>query len=281
MRSTEVAKGEGASLPAFARLPINRCNLPAVILGSLTFQDHPTALYLDGVEELHRDFFARLDRLSLAHQRARVFRDYITVAFRLEHPEEMGLSEGGEGGRGRSKATWARLLRGWTFDADGREAAVLKGWVESRFGLLPRHHRGALREPGDALWRCYEEMRAAGLYGTNALEAQLDLIYAYCQYEFRRGAGGDAPGKLTLYRGINRMQEYERLAGEGRDQVLLFNNLTSFSAERERAEEFGDRIVQVVVPTPKIFCHCHLLPGLLGGESEYLVIGGAYRVSIE
>ena len=40
------------SLPTWARLPINRCNLPAAILGSLTYQRHPVPLKLDGVEDL-------------------------------------------------------------------------------------------------------------------------------------------------------------------------------------------------------------------------------------
>jgi NAD+--dinitrogen-reductase ADP-D-ribosyltransferase len=49
------------SLPGSARLPINRCNLPASILGSLSYQRHPVPLKLDGVEELHRSLFAALD----------------------------------------------------------------------------------------------------------------------------------------------------------------------------------------------------------------------------
>lgn len=273
MLSTDIAP---PTLPDHAWLPINRCNLPAVILGSLSFQRHPTELKIDGVEELHHDLFERLDRLHLAHQRAQVFRDYMTVVFRLERPEELGWSEGCGG---RIKATWARVLRGWAFDANGREAAVLKGWVESRFGLLPRHHGSPLREPGDQAWQRYEEMRASGLYGANALEAQLDLVYAYCQYEFacQRADRQAPPGHATLYRGVNRVDGHERLSGTGRRQVLLFNNLASFSSNRERADEFGDRIVEVSVPTPKILCYCHLLPGLLAGEDEYLVIGGAYE----
>ncbi|MEY2632463.1 MAG: hypothetical protein RIR00_1117 [Pseudomonadota bacterium] len=81
-------------------MPINRCNLPAVVLGSLTYQRFPTPLLLDGVAELHRDLFRRLEAAPAA-SRAEVFRDYLTVHFRLERPEEMGLS----GGRkGRAKA---------------------------------------------------------------------------------------------------------------------------------------------------------------------------------
>jgi len=263
------------TLPRSARLPINRCNLPAVILGSLTFQRHPTPLMLDGVAELHRDLFERLDRLQLPLQRARIFRDYITVAFRLEHPEEIGFTHHSR--KSRVKANWLRVLRGWAFDPDGREAAVLKGWVESRFGLTPRHHGGQLHDPTDAACHRYEEMRAEGLYGANALEAQLDLVFAYCQYEFARQPG---PTHLTLFRGVNRVDAHEVLEGESSARrVLLLNNISSFSSQRERAGEFGDYILEISVPVAKILFHCTLLPGVLQGEGEYLVIGGAYEAS--
>ena len=39
-------------LPRWARLPINRCNLPADILGGLSFQRGPCPLVIDGVAEL-------------------------------------------------------------------------------------------------------------------------------------------------------------------------------------------------------------------------------------
>jgi NAD+--dinitrogen-reductase ADP-D-ribosyltransferase len=264
------------SLPRSARLPINRCNLPAVILGSLTFQRHPTMLVIDGVAELHRDLFQRLDHLKLAQQRAELFRDYMTVAFRLEHPEEIGFTE--QTRNNRVKATWMRVIRGWAFDPDGREAAVLKGWVESRFGLTPRHHGSDLHDPNNDVYHRYEEMRAEGLYGTNALEAQLDLVFAYCQHEFRR-TDADAT-HLTLYRGVNRVDAHEVLDGEdGEQRILLLNNISSFSSHRERAGEFGDYIMCVEVPVAKVLFHYTLLPGVLQGEGEYLVIGGAYGVS--
>lgn len=262
-------------LPPAARLPINRCNLPAVILGSVTFQRHPAPLKLDGVEELHRDLFERLTRLDLPHHRARAFSDYMTVVFRLEHPEDAGLTAAG--GRGRAKANWMRVLRGWAFDADGREAAVLKGWVESRFGLVPRHHGAPLRDPADPAYLRYQEMRARGLYGTNALEAQLDLVYAYCQYEFARQ--WPQRSHLRLHRGVNRLDAYELLADPGGDRrVVLLNSVSSFSADRDRAGEFGDTILSADLPLAKVLFHCRLLPGVLQGEDEYLVIGGACEV---
>ena len=71
-----------ASLPREARLSINRCNLPAVVLGGLTYQRHPSPLLIDGVAELHADLFRRLNAVPDAAL-ADVFRDYLTVHFRL------------------------------------------------------------------------------------------------------------------------------------------------------------------------------------------------------
>ena len=53
------AEEVGPRLPK-GSLPINRCNLPAVILGGLTFQRHPAPLLLDGVAELHHRLFRSL-----------------------------------------------------------------------------------------------------------------------------------------------------------------------------------------------------------------------------
>ena len=196
-----------------------------------------------------------------------------------EELEEAGLTERT---KKRAKANWMRVLRGWSFDSDGREGAVLKGWVESRFGLLPRFHGEPLRDFSGAGYLRYQEMRSAGLYGTNALESQLDLLYVYSQYEFEREAreNPSAPQSIELYRGINRITEHEALSGSGKRQVVLFNNLVSFSASRERASEFGDYILSTHVPKAKVFFSCDLLPGVLKGESEYLIIGGVYDIAI-
>ena len=269
------ADNDKATLPRSARLPINRCNIPPVILGSLTFQHHPTPLHLDSVAELHADLFHRLDAVGNKAERAEAFRDYVAVHFCLEELEKAGLTLNS---KSRAKANWMRVLRGWSFDSDGREGAVLKGWVESRFGLLARFHGEPLRDFSSPAYLRYQEMRSAGLYGTNALEGQLDLLYAYSQYEFRRG---DAAAKrIELFRGINRLNEHEVLSKSGRRQVVLFNNLVSFTSSRERASEFGDYILCARVPCEKVFFSHDVVPGVLKGEEEYLVIGGVYDVSI-
>lgn len=264
-----------ATLPRDARLPINRCNLPAVVLGGLTYQRYPSPLLIDGVAELHRDLFRRLGAATPA-ARADVFRDYLTVHFRLERPEDMGFT-----GRrkGRTKANYIKMIRGWSFDSDSREGAVLKGWVESRFGLMPRYHGQPLRDPSGAEYRRYQEMRSHGLYGTNALEAQLDLLYTFSQYELQQRHPGAR--HVTLYRGVNRLADHEVLAkGDGGNHVVLLNNLNSFTCSRERACEFGDYILAVDIPLTKIFFQCGLLPGVLQGEDEFLVIGGVAEVTM-
>lgn len=265
-----------ATLPRDARLPINRCNLPAVVLGSLAFQQHPAPLLLDGVAELHRDLFRRLAAVSSPAERGAVFRDYLTVRFQLEWPEQMGFT--GQR-KGRTKANYIKTIRGWSFDADSREGAVLKGWVESRFGLMPRWHGRPLRDPAGEAYRRYLEMRSQGLYGTNALEAQLDLVYTYCQLEL--ALRHPAARHVTLYRGVNRLGDHEVLeqGADGR-RLILLNNLSSFTCSRERACEFGDFILTVEVPLVKIFFYCGLLPGVLQGEDEFLAIGGVAEVAL-
>ncbi|MBK1720809.1 NAD(+)--dinitrogen-reductase ADP-D-ribosyltransferase [Thiocystis violacea] len=266
------------SLPANARLPINRCNLPAVILGSLTFQEHPVALEIDGIRDFHADLFRALETLPEQPDRAQRFMDYMTVRFLLEELEGAGLTPGRKR-KSRANANYLRMVRGWSFDSDGREGAVLKRWVESRFGLLARHHAGSLIDRHGDAYQDYVLQGARGLYATNALEAQLDLLYTYCQYELPREY--PETSHLRLYRGINRIDEHEVLERRvcGRHRVLL-NNLNSFTSNRERADEFGDYILVAEVPLSKIFFSNRLLPGMLKGEDEYVVIGGAYEVCI-
>jgi NAD+--dinitrogen-reductase ADP-D-ribosyltransferase len=272
-----VATSTAFVLPRTARLPINRCNLPAAILGGLTFQRAPVALELDGVAQFHRGFFSLLDRLDESQDRAKAFIMHMNAAFYLNEPEQAGYSQ--QTTNNRQKADYLRIMRGWGFNADGREGAALKGWVESRFGLLPRHHGGPIRDFSDEPYRRYLEMRASALYGTNAIEAQLDLLYTFCQYELARQHPTEM--HLTLYRGVNHVDEHETIATlDKKRRVVLFNSLSSFTTNRERADEFGDYLLTTQVPLSKVFCYTSLLPGMLQGEDEYTVVGGLYEVSI-
>ena len=266
------------SLPRDARLPINRCNLPATILGGLTYQEHPVPLEIDGIRAFHHDLFEVLAPLELHRQRAECFVEYMAAHFCLGDLEEAGLSPG-RVRKARRNANYLRMVRGWSFDSDGREGAVLKHWVETRFGLLARHHAGPLDGRDSDAYHRYLVAGSQGLYATNALEAQLDLLYTYCQYELARQH--PAATHLNLYRGINRIDEHEVLErGAQSRYIVLLNNLNSFTSERERADEFGDYILEVRVPLPKIFFYNGLLPGMLKGEDELVVLGGVCEVTI-
>lgn len=264
------------SLPASARLPVNRCNLPPVIVGSLQFQRHPVAVKLDNVETLHRDLFRQLDAIEQANDRAERFKDYMSVQFRLHRLEDAGASNR----KGRTKANYLRMVRGWSFDSNSREGAVLKSWVESRFGLLTRFHHGPMLDDNHECQQQFLHDRSAGLCGTNALEAQLDLLYSYSQYELTRQQANQI--HLKLYRGINKLDEHEVIdRRDNNNSLVLLNNLNSFTSERERADEFGDYILEAEIPKEKILFYANLLPGSLQGEDEYLVIGGVCEVKID
>jgi len=254
---------------------INRCNLPTAALASLAFQLAPVPLELDGVLPLHRPLFDRLAEIDDAAARADLFQTYVGAHFLLDDAPAQGLSPHPR--IDRSRLDYLRVLRGWLFDADGREAAVLKGWVESRFGVLARFHREPIDDRDGAARAAFDHELAAGLYATGALEAQLDLLYAFAQHELARRL----PGRrhVTLYRGYSGRHAIEPLATlpDGRAVVLL-NNLSSFSASRERADEFGDHVIACDVPLAKIAAFSRLLPGRLQGEDEYLVIGGVVAV---
>ena len=61
--------------------------------------------------------------------------------------------------------------------------------------------------------------------------------------------------------------------------VVRFNNLVSFTTLRERAEEFGDWILETQVPAAKLLYFPGLLSTrLLSGEGEVLALGGLYQV---
>jgi NAD+--dinitrogen-reductase ADP-D-ribosyltransferase len=266
------------TVPPAARRSLNRCNLPTEALGSFAFQLAPCALSLDGVLPLHQPLFDRLNMLDAAQERARLFRTYMNAHFMLDDAPALGLSENVR--LDRSKMDYLRLLRGWLFDAESREGAILKAWVESRFGRLTRYHRGPREDEDGAARSGFDQEAAAGLYSTAGLESQVDLLYAWTQYELARRL--PARTHLPLYRGSSALRALRVMTtlDDGR-RVVALNNLSSFSASPERADVFGDRVFSCATPLPKILAFSGLIPGLLQGENEYLVIGGVVAVTVE
>jgi len=273
---------QNLTLPEYARIPVNRCNLPAEVLGDLSFQSNPKPLLIDGIDPLHNNFFRHLNEETDANVRSQWFLQYMKAHFLLDALDDAGY--GPETSVDRSRANYLRVLRGWYFDSDSREGAVIKSWVESRFGLISRYHRGPVRSIEDDNYRLYTSQSSRGLYNTNALEAQLDLLYSFCQHELQRRF----PQQKTvlLYRGQNHLQSLELLDREKKNNnnsqeiTLLLNNISSFTSDAERAGEFGDTVISVEVPSVKLLFFSGLMPGIMSSEKEYAVIGGVYRAHL-
>jgi len=256
--------------------PFNLCNLPPWAIASRQFNRHPQPLEIQGVRQSHRRLFAMLDGIESRLSRGQKFHDYMDVFFQLHQWQNADTSSS----RKSLKNSYLRFLRGWMFDSNSREGAVLKGWVESRLGLMPTFHRVPIDGLHGDAYQAYLAERMQGVARTSALMAQFDLLYEFVQAELRRSR--PAPTYLRLWRGIhdfNDQRIIEKLGG--RQHLVRLNNLVSFTTDFERAWEFGSKVLQAEVPLAKVFFCGDLLPAaLLKGEGEVLVIGGEYEVEV-
>ncbi|MEK6696297.1 MAG: NAD(+)--dinitrogen-reductase ADP-D-ribosyltransferase [Candidatus Deferrimicrobiota bacterium] len=232
---------------------------------------------IQGVRRAHRSLFARLDRLEDPKARARAFREYMALVFQVGKWRK----ESSPLGRRSLRNSYLRFLRGWMQDASSPEGAVLKGWVESRFGLPPTFHAGPITDLHAPAYVLYLVERMRESARSNAVESQFDLLYEFVQDELRRRHPG-VPA-FTLYRGVKNLGDYRVIGEAGENRVVLrLNNLNSFSSRLEHAWEFGSCVLVAEVPGSKIFFRADLLPGVLPRrEEESLVIGGDYEVIVK
>ncbi|MDR3518490.1 MAG: NAD(+)--dinitrogen-reductase ADP-D-ribosyltransferase [Azospirillaceae bacterium] len=258
----------------------NLVKVPTAHLGSAAFNDEPTALHIAGTRSTHAELFGALELAVSADEAATVFQNYMAHRFELS-PDFSGRD--GPDGRRRFRASYLRLLKGWMFDANSTEGAVLKGWVESRFGLMPTYHKGPLRRLSDERTMAYVEEKLSSRFSNNMIALQLDLLYEFCQWSLHSAWRIVASGAhRTLYRGVNDFDEHPILARpDRRTAVLRLNNLVSFTEDRDIAGQFGDHILEARVPLVKLLFFRELLPRYpFAGEGEFLVIGGDYRVTV-
>lgn len=259
----------------------NLVGLPTGLLGSTAFNANPPPLHIANVRETNRPLFEMLARSDGLADAADAFFKYMVAVFGAD-PEQSTADDLHPGRRGWARpyrSSFLRLLIGWGYDASSPEGAVLKGWVESRFGLVPTFHRERIDGIGHPAWAAYEKERMIPDYHRNAIQRQLDLLYEYCQWAL---ATHVLPGQrhLTLYRGVTGFAEHQIVRRiDRRTAVVRLNNLGSFTTDAEVADCFGDTILTVSVPVVKIAFFNTLLPFYpLKGEGEFLVIGGDYLV---
>ncbi|KAF0094529.1 MAG: NAD+---dinitrogen-reductase ADP-D-ribosyltransferase [Puniceicoccaceae bacterium 5H] len=251
----------------------NLCNIPPWVIASWEFNDDPRKIEIDGVRQVNRFLFERLDGIDSPVRRGEVFNEFMTVKFKLHE-----WNDHQNDARRSLRNSYVRYLRGWGIDSNTIEGAVLKGWVESRLGMPPTFHRGRVLSKNSEEYQPYAYDRMRGHARTNAIDSQLDLLYEFCQYEMERRHPGER--WLTLYRGTCDAEDYELLEQrDRRHQCVRMNNLSSFTSNREFAWEFGSTVWEVRIPLVKVFFFSGLLPdSLLKGEEEYLVVGGEYWV---
>ncbi len=250
-------------------LPLNHCNVPSWLLASTAYQANPIPLEIDGTHVWYSALFSALKRAGDNKTRLKCFNDFMAVYFRLGKSEQ--IEEEYSEPTPRPKVNYRRLLLGWLFDSDNEQGAAWRSWVESRFGLLTCYHRESLYGPDTSEYLRFRQVCTRAIYNTNELYAQLDLLYCFCQYELRLKYNSE---HITLYRGCSEIPEYV-ING---DNIKLFNNLSSFTADPESALRFGSKIFSVQVPLAKIACFESLLPHSLQGEQEFMVLGGLYKV---
>lgn len=253
----------------------NLVGIPTGLLASTAFNAFPVPLRIAGVREMYRTLFEMLAQAETADEAAGVFQDYAAVVFGLDQEQQDGTDSAGHR---RFRSSYLRLLKGWGYDTNSPEGAVLKGWVESRFGLFPTFHKAPIARIPCPAWIGYIEEKMSSRFHNNSIQAQLDLLYEFCQWSLGRF---HSVGRrhLTLYRGVNDYDEHilvERI--DKRTVVVRLNNLVSFTSDRAIADQFGDTILEADVPVAKIlFFNTLLSRHPLNGEAEYLVIGGDYR----
>ncbi len=250
----------------------NLVGVPATLLGGVAFNDSALVLSIAGTREAHHGLFTLLDDCADAAGAAATFAHYLELAFDLRR--DVPLS-----GHRRFHASYLRLLRGWGMDANGPAGAVIKGWVESRFGLVPTFHKAPLVRFPSTAWIDYLEEKASSRFHSNNIRQQLDLLYEFCQWSLARFAPLGV-GPLAVWRGSNRCEE-QLVAGSLRARrcIVRLNNAVSFSLRRDEAECFGDWLLHTRLPQSKVVFYPGLLgSAVLGGEGEVLAIGGDFAV---
>lgn len=258
----------------------NLVGVPTGLLASVAYNDYPVPLHIAGIRETNKGLFQEmLPRAESIDEAAWAFMEWMGTMFGLD-PEQMEKANQPKNKK-RFRSSYLRLLKGWGYETNTPEGAVMKGWVESRFGLFPTFHKEAVGRVGSPGWVAYTEEKMSSRFHANAIYLQLDLLYEFCQWTLGRFFLGGRK-HVTLYRGVNSYEEQvlvERI--DKRTIVVRLNNLNSFSSSRDIAGEFGDHILEAQVPATKILFFNALLPTApLKGEHEYMVIGGDFRVNV-
>jgi NAD+--dinitrogen-reductase ADP-D-ribosyltransferase len=251
--------------------PTNLIEFTADFLSSPDFNTSGARIEITNVRTFNRDLFAMLDDSPTLAEAERAFMLYMNALFAID-VEQAPLNA-----RTPFRSCYLKLLQGWGFDSNGPEGAVMKGWVESRFGLRPSYHKHPLPPNDTSAWAPYLKEKMDSRFHCNSIYSQLDLLYEFTQYILRRFIHRDRT-HIALYRGLN-LPEASHLHRKA-CCLMALNNVVSTSTDPDVAGCFGDIIVHIRAPVSKILFVNNLLSiRPLRGEGEVLLIGGDFWVT--
>jgi NAD+--dinitrogen-reductase ADP-D-ribosyltransferase len=250
--------------------PINRINIPTKLFVSKEYNIGVSNIEISGVKEYYKRLFDLIAASDDIQSSSTVFDSYMAELFSL------GIKI-----NGKKVGNYMRLLKGWLFDSNSKEGAVLKGWVENRFGLIPFYHKNVIPGMYSKEYYDYMQEKMDTKLNKNLMYTQLDLVYTYTQTIIHTFFKQYIP-KVTLYRGVNGLDEHMVIEKYAKRKLCIEqNSLVSFTLDKQIAESFGDTILKVEVPYTKILFFSEAMPTRsFAGEMEYLVIGGRYDTEI-
>ena len=158
----------------------NLLGLPSELLASFVFNDDPVPLHIWGVREMNPSLFDMLAQADDLADAGEAFTCYMMAMFGIDPEQREGAGLGT--GRRRYRSSFLRLIEGWGFDSNGQAGAVLKGWVESRFGIGPSFHKEVIERVSTRAWTTYVEEKMSSRFHNNAIYVQLDLLFEFCQW---------------------------------------------------------------------------------------------------
>lgn len=246
----------------------NKINIPAKLFVSRQYNEGITPISIDGVKEYHGRLFKSVAETGSIADASVMFENYMTALFSLD-----------EKVNGKKVGNYIRVLKSWLFDSNNSAGAVIKGWVENRFGLIPFYHAQAI--PGLYTKEYYDYLQEMMNSGSNknSMFSQLDLLYTYTQTIIKAYCENHVP-TVTLYRGVNDLNDHIIISKTSKRKYCIeLNSISSFTLEKEIAEQFGSKIIKAEVPYTKVVYFSEALPNRsFSGEMEYLIIGGRYDV---
>jgi NAD+--dinitrogen-reductase ADP-D-ribosyltransferase len=227
------------------------------VLASVSFNQTPQPLHVAGVHAAHMGRCSMRWRIPKSAAEAReLFAHYMREMFVLDRPATTATPEDAH----RWRVSYLKLLQGWGLDANGAAGAVLKGWAESRFGLLPAFHKAPLGRFPSPAWVAYLQDKGAAPLPQPPDPAAIGPVVRVLPVDAGATRLAGPEPVVTLWRGSNRIEE-QVVSGSLRARrcTVRLNNIVSFSTTREQAGWFGDWLLCARVP----LCKLLLVPGLL------------------